>query len=44
MFVICFISQWMKRSKLTWPLRFPAIENPNTEKALFDCPLVLQLV
>ena len=26
----------------TWTLRFPALENPNTEKALFDWPIVLQ--
>ena len=26
----------------TWPLRFPAKENPNKEKALFDWPIVLQ--
>ena len=26
----------------TWPLRFPAKENPNMEKALFDWPTVLQ--
>ena len=26
----------------TWPLRFPAKENPNLEKALFDWPIVLQ--
>ena len=26
----------------TWTLRFPAIENPNMEKALFDWPIVLQ--
>ena len=26
----------------TWTLRFPAIENPNTEKALADWPIVLQ--
>ena len=26
----------------TWTLRFPAKENPNTEKALFDWPIVLQ--
>ena len=26
----------------TWPLRFPAKENPNIEKALFDWPIVLQ--
>ena len=37
-FVICFISQWMKRS----PLRSPAKQNPNMEKALFDWQIVLQ--
>ena len=26
----------------TWSLRFPAKENPNVEKALFDRPIVLQ--
>ena len=26
----------------TWPLRFPAKENPNMEKALFDWPIVLR--
>ena len=26
----------------TWTLRFPAEENPNIEKALFDWPIVLQ--
>ena len=26
----------------TWTLRFPAKENPNVEKALFDWPIVLQ--
>ena len=25
-----------------WTLRFPAKENPNIEKALFDWPIVLQ--
>ena len=25
-----------------WTLRFPAKENPNMEKALFDWPIVLQ--
>ena len=25
----------------TWPIRFPAKENPNMEKALFDWPIVL---
>ena len=26
----------------TWTLHFPAKENPNVEKALFDWPIVLQ--
>ena len=26
----------------TWTLRFPAKENPNMEKALFDWPILLQ--
>ena len=26
----------------TWTPRFPAKENPNTEKALFDWPVMLQ--
>ena len=26
----------------TWPLRFPAKENPNMEKAMFDQPIVFQ--
>ena len=26
----------------SWTLRFPAKENPNMEKALFDWPIVLQ--
>ena len=26
----------------TWPVRFPAKENPKMEKALFDWPIVLQ--
>ena len=26
----------------TWTLRFPAKNNPNMEKALFDWPIVLQ--
>ena len=26
----------------TWPLRFPAKENPNMQKALFNWPIVLQ--
>ena len=28
----------------TWTLRFPAKENPNMEKLLFDWPIVLQYV
>ena len=40
-FVICFISQWMKRSKHGL-LFFPAKENPNMERALFNWPIVLQ--
>ena len=36
-----FISQWMERFK-TRTLRFPAEENPNIEKALFDWLIVLQ--
>ena len=26
----------------TWPLRFPAKEKPNMDKALFDWPIMLQ--
>ena len=26
----------------TWPLRFPAKENPNMEKTFFDWPIKLQ--
>ena len=36
-----FINQWMKRFK-KWNLHFPAKENPNMEKALFDWQIVLQ--
>ena len=32
----------MDKKIKTWPLRFPAKENPNMEKALFDWPIVLQ--
>ena len=39
---MCFIGQWMKRSKHGLFVRFPAEENPNMEKALFDWPIVLQ--
>ena len=34
--------QPMDESIETWTLRFPAKENPDTEKALFDWPIVLQ--
>ena len=47
-----FVWPWNKRSLLiyqpidekikTWTLRFPAKENPNMEKTLFDWPIVLQ--
>ena len=40
-FVICF-HQPMDDKIKTWTLRFPAKENPNMEKALFDRPIVLQ--
>ena len=32
----------MDEKNKTWTLRFPAKENPNMEKALFDWPIVLQ--
>ena len=34
--------QPMDKKIKTWSLRFPAKENPNMEKALFDWPIVLQ--
>ena len=34
--------QSMDEKIKTWTLRFPAKENPNMEKALFDWPIVLQ--
>ena len=34
--------QLMDEKIKTWPLRFPAKENPNMEKALFEWPIVLQ--
>ena len=37
-----FFYQPMEEKIKTWPLRFPAKENPNMEKALFDWPVVLQ--
>ena len=33
---------WRDEKIKTWPLRFPAKENPNMEKALFDWLIVLQ--
>ena len=40
--VRCLFYQPMDEKIKTWPLRFPAKENPNMEKALFDWPIVLQ--
>ena len=40
-FFICFISQLDEKTK-TRTLHFPAKENPNMEKTLFDWPIVLQ--
>ena len=37
-----FVCQPMDETIKTWPIRFPAKENPNMEKALFDWPIVLQ--
>ena len=34
--------QSMDEKIKTWTLRFPAKENPDMEKALFDWPIVLQ--
>ena len=34
--------QSMDEKIITWTLRFPAKENSNIEKALFDWPIVLQ--
>ena len=34
--------QLMDEKIKTWPLRFPAKEDPNMEKALFDWPIALQ--
>ena len=40
---VCYVFyQSMDEKITTWPLRFPAKENPNMEKALFDWPIVLQ--
>ena len=37
-----FFYQQMDEKIKTWPVRFPAKENPTMEKALFDWPIVLQ--
>ena len=37
---LCY--QPMDEEIKTWPLSFPAKENPNMKKALFDRPIVLQ--
>ena len=34
--------QLMEEKIKTWPLRFPAKEDPSMDKALFDWPIVLQ--
>ena len=34
--------QLLEEKIKTWPLRFPAKEDPSMEKALFDWPIVLQ--
>ena len=40
---VCYLFyQPMDEKNKTWTLRFPAKENPNMEKALFDWPIVLQ--
>ena len=39
----CYLSyQPMDEKIRKWTLRFPAKENPNMEKALFDWPIVFQ--
>ena len=40
---VCYLFyQPMDEKIKTWPLRFPAKENPNMEKELFDWPIALQ--
>ena len=41
-FFFVFFFQPMDEKIKTCTLRFPAKENPNMEKALFDCLIVLQ--
>ena len=38
----CLFYQQVGEKIKTWTLRFPATDNPNMEKALFDWPVVLQ--
>ena len=40
--VSLFVFSVNGRKDQIWTLRFPAKENPNMEKALFDWPIVLQ--
>jgi len=40
--VTYFFYQPMDEKIKTWTLRFPAKENLNMEKALFDWPIMLQ--
>ena len=40
--VRCLFYQPVDEKIKTWPLRFPAKENSNKEKALFDWPIMLQ--
>ena len=40
---VCYLFNQAVDEKIkTWPLCFPAKENPNLEKALFDWPIMLQ--
>ena len=40
---VCYLFyQLMDEKNKTWTLHFPAKENPNMEKALFDWPIVLR--
>ena len=41
-YLFFFFFQPMDEKIKTWTLRFPAKENTNMEKALFDCLIVLQ--
>ena len=38
-----YLFYWLMDKKIrTWTLCFAATENPNTEKAMFDWPILLQ--